>query len=223
MLAGRTTSGRASWHAARPTLPQELRPDVRGCRVGPLTKPGQCRGQAQRERCGQRPRREPGREVGRRETDAGQPSVRAAGAAAATSAPVLVCVMSRNYSGIGVPSSRKSRLPRPRQRGSSLTQSARTCALRWMVGLLKDGHRSRHPGPTWRHQTAEEAQLAISLATTLATIFSNGGVRRVQRGRLGSVGKGRLRVLTAWPSARKGSPRDRHLLQSPGWCRASGP
>jgi hypothetical protein len=43
-----------------------------------------------------------------------------------------------------------------------------------MVGLLKDGHRSRHPCPSWRHQTVEEAQLAVSLATTLVTMFSTG-------------------------------------------------
>jgi hypothetical protein len=46
-----------------------------------------------------------------------------------------------------------------------------------MVGLLKDGHRSRHPGPSWRHQTVEEAQLAVSLATTLVTMFSTGAIQ----------------------------------------------
>jgi hypothetical protein len=48
-----------------------------------------------------------------------------------------------------------------------------------MVGLLKDGHRSRHPGPSpsWRHQTIEEAQLAVSRATTLVTMFSTGAVQ----------------------------------------------
>ena len=49
-------------------------------------------------------------------------------------------------------------------------------ALAAMVGLLKDGHRSRHPGPGWRNQTLEEALVAVSLATTLVTIFSTGGV-----------------------------------------------
>jgi hypothetical protein len=50
--------------------------------------------------------------------------------------------------------------------------------VKQMAEILWHGHRCRHPGtPTWRHQTQDKAEAAVSLATILLLWLSTGVIQ----------------------------------------------
>jgi hypothetical protein len=65
----------------------------------------------------------------------------------------------------------------PRQFSLTIA-GGRAVTLRHMMGLLWVGQTSRHGGETYRPETQEQAEMAISLAETLVEWFLSGKIQR---------------------------------------------